>query len=328
MTGPAWRGAFALLGLAALPWVLGNGFYVNMASQVVIYALLALSLNLLVGFAGLTSLGHAAYLGISAYAAAWLAGNAGFGALPAAACALLVGTASAAFFGVLALRATGLGFLMITLALGQIVWGVAYRWVSLTGGDNGLRLAKRPRVLGFDLDAPVAFYYFAAAVLALAFLSVRRLSLSPFGACLRGAKEQPRRMAMLGHDVWALRWAAFVLAGFWGSVSGLLYLYYHKFVSPQALSLQQSAEALLMVILGGSGALTGPVVGAAVITLVKNVASSYVDRWYTLLGAIFVAVVVFMPRGVVPGVSALLRRARGRARPGRRPSSAAERTAS
>jgi branched-chain amino acid transport system permease protein len=327
MTGPAWRGALALLGLAALPWALGSDFYVNMASQVVIYALLALSLNLLVGFAGLTSLGHAAYLGISAYAAAWLAGNAGFGALPAAACALLVGTASAAFFGVLALRASGLGFLMITLALGQIAWGVAYRWVSLTGGDNGLRLAARPEVLGFDLDAPLAFYYFAAAVFALAFLSVWRLSLSPLGACLRGAKEQPRRMAMLGHDVWMLRWSAFVLAGFWGSVSGLLYLYYHKFVSPQALSLQQSAETLLMVILGGSGALTGPVVGAAVITLVKNVASSYVDRWYTLLGAIFVAAVVFMPRGVVPGVSALLQRARRAARPGRRPS-AAERVAS
>lgn len=304
------RGALGVLALAVLPWVLGSDFYVNMASQVAILALLALSLNLLVGFAGLTSLGHAAYLGIAAYAAAWLAANLGWGALPSAAVALLVGTGAAAVFGVLALRATGLGFLMITLALGQIVWGIAYRWVSLTGGDNGLRLAARPRVLGFDLDQPVAFYYFAAAVLALAYLCVQRLAASPFGACLRGAKEQPRRMAMLGHDVWTLRWAAFVLAGFWGSVSGLLYLYYHKFVSPQALSLQQSAEALLMVILGGASTLAGPLVGAAVITLVKNVVSSYLDRWYSLLGAIFVAAVVLMPQGLVPGVAALLRRKR------------------
>ncbi|MBW8267961.1 branched-chain amino acid ABC transporter permease [Caldovatus aquaticus] len=308
--GAAVRGGLALLGLALLPWVLGGDFYVNLASQVLIYALLALSLNLLIGAAGLTSLGHAAYLGIAAYAAAWLTGNAGFGALPAALAALAIGTASAAVFGVLALRASGLGFLMITLALGQIVWGVAYRWVSLTGGDNGIRLADRPAVLGFDLGTPVAFYYFAAAVFALAFLFLRRLALSPLGACLRGTKEQPRRMAMLGHHVWMLRWIAFVLAGFWGSVAGLLYLYYHKFVSPQALSLQQSAEALLMVLLGGSSTLAGPVVGAAVITLVKNLVSSYVDRWLTLLGVIFVAVVVFMPQGIVPGLAGLLRRLR------------------
>ena len=306
--GPLLGALAAAAFLAALPWVLGNSFYVNLASQVLIYALLATSLNILAGHAGLTSLGHAAYPGIAAYCCAWLTLEAGMGALPAALCAVALGTIAAAGFGVLALRASGLGFLMITLALGQIVWGMAYRWVGLTGGDNGLRLAARPVVLGLDLSAPVAFFYLAAVVFGVGLFAAWRLARSPFGACLRGARDQPRRMTMLGHDVWRLRWAAFVIAGFWGSVAGLLYLYYHQFVSPQALALQQSAEMLLMVILGGAGTLTGPVVGAVVITLVKNLASSYVERWYALLGLIFIVSVVFMPRGIVPGLGALGRR--------------------
>ncbi len=309
MSGPL-RGLLALALLAGLPWLLPGDFYVNLASQVLIYALFAIGLNLLVGYGGLTSLGHAAYFGVSAYACAWLTTQAGLGPAAAAAGALALGTATAGVFGVLALRASGLGFLMITLALGQIVWGMAYRWVALTGGDNGIRLADRPVVLGLDATTPIGFYYLAAGVFAIAFYTIRRTALSPFGACLRGSRDQPRRMAALGHNVWLLRWLAFVMSGFWGSAAGLLYLYYHKFVSPQVLALQQSAEGLLMVILGGASTLTGPVVGAVVITLVKNLASSYVDRWYALLGVIFIVAVVFMPRGMVPGVAGLWARRR------------------
>jgi branched-chain amino acid transport system permease protein len=276
---------------------------------VLVFALLALSLNVLLGYAGMTSLGHAVYLGVPAYVCAGLS-EAGVGAVVAAGAALLAGTALAALFGVLALRARGLGFLMITLALGQVVWGVAYRWVALTGGDNGLRLPARPRVLGFDLSGAVPFYYFTAAVFGLALFCLWHLSRSPYGACLRGTRDQPRRMRMLGHDVWLIRWTAFVISGFLGSVAGLLYVYDYGFVSPGTLALPQSAEALLMVILGGAGTLAGPVVGAAVITLVRLVASSYVERWYALLGAVFIGVVLFMPQGLVPGLAQLWRPSR------------------
>ena len=211
-------------------------------------------------------------------------------------------------FGLLALRARGLGFLMITLALGQIAWGMAYRWVDLTGGDNGLRLRARPAVFGFDLSHPVPFYYFTAAVFAVTLVCLWQLANSPYGACLRGARDQPRRMRMLGHNVWLIRWTAFVLSGFWGSVAGLLYIYDYGFVSPSAMSLQQSAETLLMVILGGAGTLAGPVVGAVIITLVRLVVSSYVNRWFALLGAIFIVTVLFMPQGIVPGLRQLRRR--------------------
>jgi branched-chain amino acid transport system permease protein len=248
------RRALPALGLAALlivlPFLLANDFYINLVSQVLIYALLALSLNILLGWGGMVSLGHAVYLGMAAYSCAWLATNAGVGQLIAAGAALAITTAMAAFFGVLALRASGLGFLMITLALGQIMWGLGYRWASLTGGDNGIRLASRPAPFGIDLASPTSFYYFTLIVFLIALYCIWRFVRSPFGASLAGARDQPRRMRMLGFNVWLIRWLAFVTAGFWGGVAGLLYVYYHQFIHPQALSPQQSAEVLLMTLLG------------------------------------------------------------------------------
>jgi len=299
--------------LAVLPWVLPGAFYVDIATQVLVSAMLALSLNILIGYGGMSSLGHAVYLGVPAYAYAWLTANAGMGAASAAISAIVLGTVLAAFFGVLALRASGLGFLMITLALGQIVWGLSYRWVALTGGDNGLR-AARPALLGLDTSDPVVFYYVVAAVFAVVLLCLWQFAGSPFVACLRGTRDQPRRMRMLGHDVWLIRLVAFVVAGFWGSVAGVLYIWDYQFISPQTMSLQQSAEALLMVVLGGAGTLAGPVAGAAIITLVKTVVSSYVDRWSSLLGLVFILVVMFMPKGLIPGIRHMTRRRATKAR--------------
>jgi branched-chain amino acid transport system permease protein len=312
----AWRGqavalAVAALILLALPWIIGNEFYINMATQVLIYALFALSINMMLGYGGMVSLGHAGYLGVAGYACV-LAATAGYGHLAAAIFAIALSTAAAAFFGVLSLRAPGLGFVMITLALGQIVWGIAYRANTLTGGDNGVRYPARPMPFGFDISGAPHFYYFTLVVFALALFCIRRFSRSPFGASLMGARDQPRRMRMLGHNVWLIRLITFVLAGFWASVASILYLYYNLFLSPHAISLQQSAEILLMAILGGAGTLTGPIVGAAIITLIKNVVSTYVERWNTLLGVTFVVVILFMPYGLVPGCTQLWRRLRER----------------
>jgi len=290
--------------LIAVPLVVTNEFYLNLASQILIYALLAVSLNLLLGYGGMVSLGHAAFIGLTSYAAVLML-DAGFGHFLSAILAIVFSTLCGALFGVLALRASGIGFLMITLALGQIVWGIAYRANSITQGDNGLRLVARPHPFGFDISSAPSFYWFTLIVFAVALFFIWRLTRSPFGAALQGARDQPRRMRMLGHNVWLIQWMAFVLAAFWGSVAGLLYVYYNLFISPHAISLQQSAEVLLMAILGGASTLTGPIVGAVIITLVKNVASTYIDRWNTLLGAIFVIVIMFMPFGLVPGLRQL-----------------------
>ena len=245
-----------------------------MASQVLIYALFALSINLMLGYGGMVSLGHAAYLGVAGYTCILLV-IAGYDQLTVGhpRGAALDGC-SPALFGVLSLRAPGLGFIMITLAIGQIVWGIAYRANDLTGGDNGIRLPARPMPFGIDIRDAASFYYFTLVVFAIALFFMWRFSRSPFGASLMGTRDQPRRMRMLGHNVWLIQLLTFVIAGFWGSVASILYVYYNLFLSPHALALQQSAEILLMAILGGASSLTGPIVGAAIITLVKNVVSA------------------------------------------------------
>jgi branched-chain amino acid transport system permease protein len=296
--------AVVVASLLLLPSVVGD-FYINLASQILIAAIFALSLNLLVGFGGMTSLGHASYLGVGAYFSALLTSRYGFGHGPAAVISMAGTAAMAAFFGVIALRATGLGFLMITLALSQVLWGLAYRMSNVTNGDNGITGLTRPTPLGISLDSPASFYWFVLIVAAFAFLMMAIFVSSAFGSSLKGVRDQPRRMAALGFNPWLIRWITFIYAGFWGGVSGLLYVYYHKYIHPTSLSTTSSAEALLGVIAGGSGTLGGPIVGAALVLLLKNYASAYVERWNMLLGLVFLFIVLVMPTGIVPGVNRL-----------------------
>ncbi len=300
-----WLLAFVAL---ALPLVIGQAFYINVASQILIAAIFASSLNILVGYAGLTSLGHAAYLGTAAYLVAWLNTQGGFGHLAAVLLALAGTTLMAALFGLMALRATGIAFLMITLALGQTLWGVAYRWVTVTGGDNGLPGLQRPAPFGIALTDPGAFYLFTVMVFLFALGCIAVFARSGLGTSLVGSRDQPRRMRMLGHNVWLVQWLAFVFAGFWAAVAGVTFVYYHQYISPHALGLPASAETLLMVIAGGAGTLFGPLVGAFIVVVLKMVVSAYVTRWVMLLGIVFVVIVIFMPEGVVPGLDRLRRR--------------------
>ena len=303
---------FALLILLCLFPLFAGEYYVNLASQICVFAVFASSINLLLGYGGLPTLGHAAYLGVAAYTSALMYLKFGLGHWIAAPVALLVTALVAGAFGLIALRAAGLGFLMLTLALSQVVWGTAYRWVSVTDGDNGLRGLTRPTLFGVSLDAATPFYFFALAVTVFAVWMMARYVNSPLGAALKGTRDQPRRMSALGHDVWLIRWITFVYAGFWGAVSGLLFIYYNKYIHPVSLSLSNSAEGLLAVIAGGSGTLAGPIVGAAIVILLKNYVSGYVERWNMLMGFVFVLIVVFMPEGVVPGVKRLWLRFRSR----------------
>jgi branched-chain amino acid transport system permease protein len=263
--------------LATLPLWVGNDYYINIASQILLYAVFALGLNVLVGYAGLVSLGHAGLFGIAAYAGA-IAINSGNNHFVAIVAALAVTIAVAAVFAVLALRGTGLGFVMITVALGQIVWGVAYRWISITNGDNGVAIKTRPSPFGLSLSTAPGFYWAALIVFLVAVAAIAIVAASPFGASLRGVRDQPRRMTALGYHVWMIRFLAFLFSGLWTGVAGMLFLYYNQFISPQAVALSASAEALLMVISGGTGTLLGPIAGAVVI--MKNVASAYIERWF------------------------------------------------
>jgi branched-chain amino acid transport system permease protein len=298
--------AVALLLLATLPFWVRNPYYINVSSQILLFAVFALALNVLVGYGGLVSLGHAGLFAIAGYTAAlWL--EAGHDHLSAITLGLIAVLAASAVFAVLALRATGIGFLMITLALGQIVWGIAYRWASLTNGDNGVVVRTRPAPFGINLASADPFYYATLVVFVLAVITMAAFVRSPFGATLRGTRDQARRMNALGYNVWLIRFLAFLFSGFWSGVAGLLFIYYNQFISPQVSALTTSAEALLMVISGGTATLLGPIVGAVIVVIMKNVVSAYIERWNLVLGVIFVLIISFMPEGLVPGSVRLAR---------------------
>jgi branched-chain amino acid transport system permease protein len=293
--------SLTLLALLLLPLWIQSPYYINIASQILFWAVGALALNVLVGYAGLVSLGHAGLFAMAGYTAGLMLA-AGYGHPIAILAALGATILTAAVFAVLALRSTGIGFLMITLALGQILWGIAYRWAGLTNGDNGVNLASRPAPLGISLATPTAFYYATLVIFLLAVLSMAVFVRSPFGASVRGTRDQPRRMNALGYNVWLIRFVAFLFSGFWAGIAGLLFVYYNQFISPQIVALQTSAEMLLMVISGGTGTLFGPIAGAAIVVIMKNVVSAYIVRWSLVLGVIFVAIISFMPEGLVPGL--------------------------
>jgi branched-chain amino acid transport system permease protein len=298
--------AAALALLASVPLWIGNPYYINIASQILFWAIFALGLNVLVGYAGLVSLGHAGLFSIAGYTAGLMLA-AGYGHLVAGLSAIVVTLATAAVFAVLALRSTGIGFLMITLALGQILWGIAYRWASLTNGDNGVNLHSRPAPFGLSLASAQGFYYLTLVVFLLCVVAMVVFVRSPFGAALRGTRDQARRMNALGYNVWLIRFLAFLFSGFWSGVAGLLFVYYNQFISPQIAALQTSAEVLLMVISGGTATLLGPIAGSIIVVITKNVVSAYIVRWNLVLGVIFVAIISFMPEGLVPGTVRLAR---------------------
>ncbi|MDT3685628.1 MAG: branched-chain amino acid ABC transporter permease [Pseudorhodoplanes sp.] len=309
MTARNYRFAMITLTLAllvTLPAWVGNPYYVNIASQILFWAICALSLNVLVGYAGLVSLGHAGLFAMAGYAAGLMLA-AGHGHALAILMALIVTLASTAVFAVLALRATGIGFLMITLAIGQIIWGIAYRWASLTNGDNGINVSTRPAPFGLSLASADGFYYATLVVFLATVATMIVFVRSPFGASLRGTRDQERRMNMLGYNVWLIRFLAILFSGLWTGIAGLLFVYYNQFISPQVAALQTSAEILLMVISGGTGTLLGPVVGAGIVVIMKNVVSAYIERWNLVLGVIFVVIITFMPEGLVPGTARLWR---------------------
>ena len=290
----------AFVVLVTLPHWMNGIYYVNVASQILFYAVFALGLNVLAGYGGLVSLGHAGLFGVTAYATGYML-QLGFGHPAAILIAMLVGLVAMAIYAALSLRSTGIGFIMITLALGEILWGLAYRWISLTGGDNGLSVKTRPEPFGFSLSDANTFYYATLIVFLLSLAAMTIFVRSPLGAALMGTRDQPRRMNALGYHVWAIRFYACLFSGLLTSVSAILFVYYTQFISPQTLALTSSAEVLLMVISGGAGTLLGPIVGAALVVVVKTVVSGFIERWNFLLGAIFVAIVILMPEGLVPG---------------------------
>jgi branched-chain amino acid transport system permease protein len=211
---------------------------------------------------------------------------------------LLIGGATAALFGLLAIRARGVYFLMITLALGQCIWGLAYRWNSMTGGDNGINMPGRPE-FGINLADDDTYFYvvFCLFVLSLAMLYI--LVQSPFGRSLEGIREREIRMRILGYNTWLHKYIVFVIAGAFGGLAGVLWAHANGHVSPEDVVLTTSVDALLMVVLGGSGTLVGGAIGACVVLFLREYLSTLVPWWQYVLGGVYVVVILYLPGGLM-----------------------------
>jgi branched-chain amino acid transport system permease protein len=279
--------------------LLFSSYWVGLLTQMVILAILAMSLDILLGYTGLPSLGHAAFFGVSAYAVGVLATSYGAGFWVCVIGGLLVGTLLSATFGLILSHVRDVYFLMITLALGMILWGLSFRWIPVTGGDNGISgIPSLAAHTGLPFEGPVAFYYVALLVFVACAALMALIVRSPFGLTLRGIRENEGRMKSLGFNTWLHCYLSYVIAGAFASVSGVVWAYYNGFVSPTYLDLTASSELFLMVTLGGPATLVGPVLGATAIVLLKNVMSAYTARWLLILGIVYIVTMLAAPKGV------------------------------
>jgi len=307
-----------VIALAAIAIVIPsmNSFVILLVTRALAFAILVMSLDILLGFTGLPSLGQAAYLGVGAYLTAILATKYQFGLgydfWLVILFGILCGAALAAVFGLLAIRATGVYFLMITLALGQCVWGLAYRWNSLTGGDNGINLRVRPR-FGLDLANEVTFFYLVFGFFAVSLLAMYILVRSPFGRSLVGIRERELRMQILGYNTWLHKYIAFIIAGAFGGLSGVLWAHTAGIVSPENVVLTTSVDALLMAVLGGAGTLVGGAIGAFIVFGLREYLSTVVPWWQYVLGGVYVLTILYLPTGLM-GIPARIRQRRTRAK--------------
>ena len=289
----------AILLLVVLPPFL-PAYIVILLTQSLIFGIVAMSLDILLGYTRLPALGHAAYFAIGAYTAAILTTRhgAGFGLCLLSGVGLASG--ASALLGLLALRAAGVYFLMITLAIAMCIWGLTFQWVDMTGGENGISGIPRPD-LGFSVNLldNVNFHYFILIFFVFSLVLIVLLARSPFGRTLVGIRDSESRMNVLGFNVWLHKYLAYIIAGSFAGLSGVLYAFFNRFVGTDDGGLYRCMEVFLMVSIGGQGTLIGPNIGAFLITFLKNVVSIYTERWLMIIAAIYILTARYAPMGIM-----------------------------
>jgi branched-chain amino acid transport system permease protein len=284
-----------------LNWIDG---YTALGSRVLVMALAAMSLNFLLGFTGVLSFGHAAYFGLGVYGAGLTIKYLVPSTLVGMAVGVSVGTVAAALIGMLIVRLRGIYFAMVTIAFGQVFYFIAFRWNSVTGGDDGLSGWRRlPIDLGFAkvdiLGNDRAFYYFVLIFFAVAVATMAALLRSPFGRTLLAIRENERRARFLGIPVDRHIWLSWVISCLFVSLAGTLYALLNNFADPHDLRWDQSGDFVIMAVLGGMRAFWGPLIGAAIFVVLQDYVSSQTANWMSFIGLFFVLVVLFFPRGVL-----------------------------
>jgi branched-chain amino acid transport system permease protein len=292
-TGPVAGVAAAVILVLLLQ---GNGFASTLVVDMLVYAVAAMSLDFMAGYAGLISLGQAGFLGVGAYGVA-IAENHFFSPWAAVGIALGAVLALGLALGIVAVRTKGVSFVIITLALGQVLYGLAYQWTGLSEGDNGITLANLPSAGPFDLNDPLTLRMTVLVVFAVTALLLLLFVHSPFGLSLRGVRSNEARLAALGYRTGLHRYLAWVIAVFFAGVAGVLYIFVNDLISPTTMAFSADGFLVVMVVLGGLGSIWGPALGAVVIVLFQQELSTYVTRWQTLMGLTLIAVVLVSPGG-------------------------------
>lgn len=282
----------------AAPYIL-NSFIVGLLSLALISGLFAMSVDLLSGYAGLVTLGQAGITASAAYGVGYMSDKVGAGVPSQLLVGLAAGLVTSAVFAAMIVRSSGVYFMMITLAQGMIVWGLAIRAYQITGAENGLVGIERPPFISLYWQ----YYWFVLAVVLVCSLLLLIAVRSPFGSTIKGIRESESRMRMLGYNPALQKFYVFMVAGFFASVGGILLVYLNEFISPSTSTLGASAIGVLEAILGGIGTLIGPMIGAFIIVGIQNIVSTYLERWPTLMGLIFIVVVLFAPKGLVGAIS-------------------------
>ena len=290
-------GIVMLLAMIAFPFLVGD-YSRALTAEIYIFAIFAMSLDLLLGFTGLMSLGHAAFFGLGAYAVAILGTLVGVNAWIALAAGVLLAAIGAALIGFFCVRLSGIPFLMLTLAFSQLVFSVALKWRDVTGGSDGMAIPDKPSLFGVELSNSLAMYFMALAFLLVAYWALRRLLNAPLGHVFVGIRENEPRMLAIGFNTRAYKLISFTIAGAFAGLAGGLYAVFNSFISPDAIYWTSSGDILIMTMLGGAGTLIGPAIGAGVFLLMKNVVSSYSDHWLAIIGAVFICCVLFFPGGI------------------------------
>lgn len=314
---PAVRWAPLLL-LLLVPLFAGR-FYQYLLTQIFVASLMAIAFNLLLGTTGLLSFGQAAFFGVGAYTAGLLLTKAGLGTLSALALSPVVAAAAAGVIGFFCVRLSGVHFAMLTLAFGQLIFTVVYKWYGFTGGDNGIQgIPVNPISLGglgeVDIGSTQSMYYFVLAVVVLSVELLRRIRSSPFGATLKSIRENGQRAAYLGLNVKLYQWTAFVVAGAFTGLAGGLYALMEKSISPEIIHWTKSAEPVLMSIIGGIYTFVGPAVGAVVYITLNSYLVAWTEKWALVLGLVLLTLVLLLPGGVVGFVNEKARQTLGKLR--------------
>lgn len=290
-----------------LPFFIG-GYFLPFATEVLIFAIFAMSLDILLGYTGLMSFGHAAFFGLSAYTVIILGANYNVNLWLGFIAGIVAATTGAVAIGFFCVRVKGIPFLMLTMAFSQLIYSSAVKWRDLTGGSDGIGGVSRPSLFSWSLYNSNVMYTVVLAFFLATFFALRRLVESPLGRSFIGIRENETRMRAMGCPTQRYKLLSFVISGAFAGLAGSLYALFNSFISPDAVHWSMSGDVLLMVTLGGVGSLVGPVIGAAAFLGLKYFISSTTQHWLLVIGTVFIICVLLFPRGIYGAVQSLGRR--------------------